>query len=218
MRKIRTFSYFLIISVLFLSLAFVLFNTFRIFQFSQESANESADAAIVLGGAVLQDQPSVEYEQRIKHSISLYQAGKVKQLIFTGKPGDDSNLAASQVAKLYALIEGVPSEVVLGDESSAVVGESLKNARKIMDQHGMGSALVVGDAIQMKRIIVMAKDLGIQAYSSPTPNSRRSPLMSQSKALAAETVGLINYYLQQLETSGYKSLGGKDGKTQASGG
>jgi vancomycin permeability regulator SanA len=42
------------------------------------------DAAIVLGAAVMDTEPSPVFEERIKHAIDLYQQGRVKALIFTG--------------------------------------------------------------------------------------------------------------------------------------
>jgi uncharacterized SAM-binding protein YcdF (DUF218 family) len=40
-----------------------------------------------------------------------------------------------------------------------------------MDNHELETALIVSDPLHMKRAMLYAHDLGIRAYSSPTPTS-----------------------------------------------
>ena len=66
-----------------------------------------ADAAIVLGAAVWEDAPSPVFAARLDHAITLYHQGRVHALIFTGGVGEGDILAESEVARTYALAQGV---------------------------------------------------------------------------------------------------------------
>src|SRR5512139_3547440 len=61
-----------------------------------------ADAAIVLGAAAWNGQPSPVFEERIKHAIDLYQAGRVRSLILTGGRGEGESIAESIAGSRYA--------------------------------------------------------------------------------------------------------------------
>ena len=58
----------------------------RIYSYRNTSPNVQADAAVVLGAAVWGRDVSPVFRERINHAINLYQAGRVKKLIFTGGP------------------------------------------------------------------------------------------------------------------------------------
>ena len=73
-----------------------------------------ADAIIVLGAAAYDARPSPVFEERIRHGIDLYQRGLAKKLIFTGGyGGGGARFSESQVARRYALRQGVPAKAIL---------------------------------------------------------------------------------------------------------
>jgi hypothetical protein len=49
----------------------------------------------------------------------------------------------------------------------------------------------------MKRAVVMAKDIGLEAYPSPTPTTRYQSVKSQLSLLAYETYYYIGYLLHR---------------------
>ncbi|MDY6947274.1 MAG: YdcF family protein [Pseudomonadota bacterium] len=136
------------------------------------SGNREADVAIVLGAAAYSDQPSPVFEERIKHGIDLYRAGKVRRLLFTGGYGDGAQFAEATVAKRYALEMGVPPRAILIETESRTTRGNLVQARRLMRQNGLATAIVVSDPLHMKRALRMARDLGIEASGGPTPSSR----------------------------------------------
>ena len=52
----------------------------------------------------------------------------------------------------------------------------------------------------MKRAMLLAKDAGIGAYSSPTPTSRYRSLKTKAKFLAREVFYYIGYQVYRLVT------------------
>ncbi len=167
-----------------------------IYRFSFESDPSPADAAIVLGAAVWNEQPSPVFAERIKHAIHLYQEGQVRAIIFTGGVGANDPLAEALVARSYALAHGVPAEAIFYETLSKDTQENLQGAKAIIEQQQLGRVLIVSDPLHLRRAIVIARDLGLDAYSSPTPISRYTGLQSRLVFLLRESY-FYGLYLAQ---------------------
>ena len=50
--------------------------------------------------------------------------------------------------------------------------QNLAEAQAIMQAQGLKTAILVSDPLHLRRAMWMARDLGIDAVSSPTPTSR----------------------------------------------
>lgn len=132
-----------------------------------------ADAIIVLGAAAYDAKPSPVFEERIRHGIDLYKRGIAPTLIFTGGyGGKGARFSESQVARRYALRQGVPDKAILIESLSRNTHENLRQASQVMQQHNLHKAIVVSDPLHMARALRISKDIGIQAVGSPTPTSR----------------------------------------------
>jgi uncharacterized SAM-binding protein YcdF (DUF218 family) len=132
-----------------------------------------ADAIIVLGAAAYDAKPSPVFEERIRHGIDLYKRGLAPTLIFTGGyGGTGARFSESQVARRYALRQGVPDKAILIESLSRNTHENLRQASQVMQQHNLRKAIIVSDPLHMARALRISKDIGIQAVGSPTPTSR----------------------------------------------
>jgi uncharacterized SAM-binding protein YcdF (DUF218 family) len=143
-----------------------------IWSFGNEEHAQPSDCAIVLGAAVYGERPSPVFEERIKHAVTLYQAGTVSKIIFTGGFGKGASHAESIVGAAYAFREGVPPSAVLTETKSQTTRENLVEAKALMAEASLHSAILVSDPLHLKRSALMARDLGIPAVASPTPTSR----------------------------------------------
>lgn len=132
-----------------------------------------ADAIIVLGAAAYDAKPSPVFEERIRHGIDLYKRGLAPTLIFTGGyGGKGARFSESQVARRYALRQGVPDKAILIESLSRNTHDNLRQASQVMQQHNLHKVIIVSDPLHMARALRISKDLGIQAVGSPTPTSR----------------------------------------------
>lgn len=152
-----------------------------------------ADVAIVLGAAAYGDKPSPVFEQRIAHSVDLYKHGTVRKIILTGGFGDGAEFSESQVARRYALEQGVPERDLLIEKTSRTTLENLQHARDIMKQHGFSEALLVSDPLHMERASWMMRDLGITAWRSPTTTSRYTSMGAKAGFLVREIYAVTLY-------------------------
>ncbi|GAL02189.1 EpiH/GdmH-related protein [Photobacterium aphoticum] len=152
-----------------------------------------ADAAIVLGAAVWDGQPSPVFEERINHGIWLYQHHKVKTLIFTGGVGAGDTQSEAQVAKAYAIAHGVPASAILLEGRSKYTRENLRFIQPVIVEAGVQTVLIVSDPLHMKRAMCMATDFGLQAKPSPTPTTRYQSMKAKAKMLWSETKYYLGY-------------------------
>lgn len=182
-----------LLALLGLALATLGLVAYQIYSYGGQSANVEADAAIVLGAAVWTDRPSPVFRERINHAIDLYGSKRVRKLIFTGGVGQRGEPAESAVARDYAAAHGVPPIDILTESESQTTYQNLLYAKRIGDARALGSFLVVSDPLHMKRAMAMAKDLGMEAYPSPTRTTRYRSSSSQLRFLARETYFYFDY-------------------------
>lgn len=172
--------------------------TAGIVSFSAKDETRPADAAIVLGASVYDNSPSPVFRERINHAVDLYEEGYVDAIIMTGGVGEGNIRSEADIAREYAEEQGVPAESIYKEESSKVTLENLANARQIMREQDMDTALVVSDPLHMKRAMLYARDLGMDAYSSPTPTSLYRTWKTRLPFLIREEFFYTGYRLTRL--------------------
>jgi uncharacterized SAM-binding protein YcdF (DUF218 family) len=175
-------------------LVFVLgFIAVSIYRYGNTSADVQADAAIVLGAAVWGEQVSPVFRERINHAIDLYRQGKVRKIIFTGGQGNKDEETEAVAAREYAIKSGIPEHDILIEESSHTTYENVLYAKQLAYEHRLKKVLIVSDPLHMKRAVAMARNIGLDAYPSPTPTTRYQGWRSQMGSLAHETYYYIGY-------------------------
>ncbi len=181
-----------------LTLLFVIGVTVSIVHYGKKDEKRNCDAAIILGAGTFSGEISAVYRERINHGIWLLENGYVEYLIMTGGFGEGSTMSDAAAAKAYAVSQGVPSERILIEEASTITEENFSESKKIMEEQGWETALVVSDPLHMKRAMAMAKDQGIEAYTSPTPTTMYRSLKTKLPFLARETFFYIGYSVVKL--------------------
>jgi uncharacterized SAM-binding protein YcdF (DUF218 family) len=159
-----------------------------IYLYGNNSYAHKADAAIVLGAAVWGEKPSPVFRERINHAINLYKNGNVKKIIFTGGVGEINEPAEAVVGQRYAIARGVKASDILIETQSRTTSQNLQNALEVVgNNQQLTKFLIVSDPLHLKRAVLMARNLGMDAYPSPTPTTRYRSFQSQMEFLARET-------------------------------
>jgi uncharacterized SAM-binding protein YcdF (DUF218 family) len=141
-------------------------------QGQREEARESG-AAIVLGAAQWNGNPSPVLRARLDHALDLYRRGIVGKIILTGGVAPGDRLSEAAAGKQYLVAQRLPAEALLLEEKSTTTWENMQNAAALARAGGISSVLLVSDPFHMLRSLKMARDLGLVAYGSPT---RTSPI------------------------------------------
>lgn len=183
-----------VIIVLIISFCiYIICNVISICRYSFVYENESCDVAIVLGAATSGSEVSEVYKQRLNHAMELYQNGYVKYIIVTGGKGKGNHFSDAAIAGEYLVSMGIPDEVILEEDTSTITQENLENAKIIMEENGYETAAIVSDPLHMKRAMLLAKDSGIVAISSPTKSSAYKTLKTKIPFVAREAFFYIGY-------------------------
>ena len=185
--------YIVVIAIMVAFIGYIAVNTISICQFSTKDEKCKADVVIILGAATQNGEVSPVYQERMNHGIYLYNNGYAKKIIVTGGLGDGNEISDASAAKQYAISQGVPEEDILMEDTSTITQENLENSKVLMIENGYSNAIVVSDPLHMKRAMLLAKDAGIVAYSSPTPTTRYVSLKTQIPFLAREVFYYVGY-------------------------
>ena len=141
---------------------------FRVWQVARVDDRARADAIVVLGAAQYNGIPTPVFQARLEHAASLYEQGVAQQIITVGgnQPGDLYTEAGAGRAYLTRL--GVPPEAILAVETGTnTVGSLDAVAQTVADQGGQ-SVVLVSDPTHSYRSRMMARDEGLDAWTSPT--------------------------------------------------
>lgn len=116
--------------------------------------------AIVFGAWVNPDgSPSLMLADRVAAAVKLYQAGKVKALLFTG----DNHIVSynePEAMRQYALSLGVPMDAIVLDYAGFRTYDSCYRARDIFK---VDKAILVTQAFHLDRALLTCNSLGIDS-------------------------------------------------------
>ncbi|AJQ28115.1 YdcF family protein [Pelosinus fermentans] len=128
-----------------------------------------SDTIIVLGTKILGQDPSLMLRLRLDEAIKLYEAGYAPTIIVSGAQGPDESISEAASMKAYLLNHGIPAERILLEDQSFNTYQNLANSHKIMQVNNLRTAVIVSNASHIRRSLLLAQNLGIQATGSPAP-------------------------------------------------
>jgi uncharacterized SAM-binding protein YcdF (DUF218 family) len=127
----------------------------------------TSSAAIVLGAAQWNGEPSPVLRARLDHALDLYRRGTVRRVILTGGVGEGDTVSEAAAGREYLIEQGVSAEALLLEEQGRTTWESLNNAAALTRENGLETVLLVSDSYHMLRSLKMAHDLKLNAAASP---------------------------------------------------
>jgi uncharacterized SAM-binding protein YcdF (DUF218 family) len=166
--------------LLIISLVYGCINVAQVWWVGRSDQARVVDAIVVLGVAQYDGRPSPQLQARLDHALALLLEGASPLVITTGgnQPGD--RFTEAETSANY-LIKGLGIDYqaveILQENSGSTTRESLIGVRDIMQSRGLHSVLIVTDPYHSLRSRLIAQDLGLVAYVSPT---RTSPLRGAS--------------------------------------
>jgi uncharacterized SAM-binding protein YcdF (DUF218 family) len=169
-------------------------SAFRVWQVARVDDRRPVDAVVVLGAAQYDGEPSSIFSWRLRHAQALYEDGLTPLIVTTGGGQVGDAHTEAEAGRDYLVERGVPADAVL------VVGEgadTLGSLRAVAAVGGgWGDVLLVSDPWHSLRSRTMARDLGLDAYTSPT---RSGPVVqtreTQLRYILRETAALLFYRL-----------------------
>jgi uncharacterized SAM-binding protein YcdF (DUF218 family) len=143
---------------------------------------------LVLGTAQYNGNPSLQLVARLDHALELWRGERVEHIYTLGGnlPGDSHTEA--EVSRTYLINHGVPEEHI----TAVPQGNDTRGSFQVLlDQYQPRKSLIVTDPLHALRAELIAKQLGMDAFASPTHTSpTRFPDRSWWLALSHEVGGL----------------------------
>ena len=176
----------------FLLLAFITISA-DIYTYPREEFLENADVAIVLGAAIWTDKPSPVLRERLNHAVNLYQSKTVRKIIVTGGFGEGEKYSEAEISERYLIENGVSPIDILRENQSLTTLQNLEFSLSIVRENQFSTVLIVSDSLHLRRSVKMARDLGLNAFPSPTKTSRYQSFGNQLKFMFREVYFYVIY-------------------------
>lgn len=157
--------------VLVAILGYYAVSLYQVWSTGRRDQAQPVDAIVVMGAAQYDGEPSPQLAARLDHVAELWPQGLAPLVVVTGgnRPGDRFTEAEASAA--YLTQRGVPADAIVREDAGSNSYESLQGAARLLDERGLSSVLIVTDPYHALRSRLIAEDLGLTAYVSPTPTS-----------------------------------------------
>lgn len=169
---------------------------FRVWQVARVDDRQPVDVVVVLGAAQYNGDPSSIFASRLRHAETLYKEGLAPRIVTAGGRRAGDNYTEAEAGRRYLIERGVPAKAVVAvGEGSDTLG-SLHAVATRAAADGWDTAVLVSDPWHSLRVRAMARDSGLDAWTSPT---RSGPVVqtreTQARYIIRETGALLYYRL-----------------------
>lgn len=140
---------------------------------------DKTDAIVVLGAAQFNGTPSPVLETRLRHALSLYEAGVAPRIITVGgnQPGDVYTEAGA--GRQWLIEHGVGQGDVIAIKAGTDTLESMQEVATLAKRNGWNSITIDSDPAHIARSAAMANRLGFAVSTNPTQSGAGSALTEE---------------------------------------
>ena len=183
-----------VVGALVVAVFLVVGTALRVWYVARVDDRRPVDAVVVLGAAQYDGEPSSVFAARLRHAEALYADGLAPRIVTTGGGREGDVYTEAEAGRRYLIDRGVPADDVIAvGEGTDTLG-SLRAADARARRDGWSTALVVSDPWHSLRARTMARDSGLDAWTSPT---RSGPVVrtreTQARYIVRETAALLYY-------------------------
>jgi uncharacterized SAM-binding protein YcdF (DUF218 family) len=157
--------------VFVLLVGYYLVSLFQVWSTGRSDQARAVDAIVVLGAAQYDGEPSPQLAARLDHVVELWPQGNAPLVVVTGgnQPGD--RFTEAEASANYLAERGVPADAIVQEGAGHSTYESMRAVADLLGDRGLSSVLIVTDPYHALRSRLIAEDVGLTAYVSPTPTS-----------------------------------------------
>ena len=150
---------------------YVVANIAQVWVVGHSDQARSVDAIVVMGVAQYDGRPSPQLQARLDHVLALWGTGVTQLVITTGgnQPGD--RFTEARASADYLIAGGIDETLIAMEDIGSTSLQSLRGVAEIMKSRNLESVLIVTDPYHALRSRLIAQDLELVAYVSPTPSS-----------------------------------------------
>ncbi len=158
---------------------------------ARQDDTRHSDAIVVLGASQYDGKPTTVFRARLLHAKVLFDQGVAPRVITLGGKAEGDRFTEAQAGADFLKERGVKA-IAVGEGRNTL--ESMQALSRELGQQHWRSVVIVTDPWHSLRSRRMARDLGIQAVTSPT---RSGPAVRtravQARYIARETAAYLYY-------------------------
>ncbi|WP_168122675.1 YdcF family protein [Paenibacillus sp. HB172176] len=156
-----------------------------------------ADAGIVLGAALWNDEPSPALRERLDYAIALYEQGAFDKLILSGGHGGlISQLTEAEGMKAYLVSRGIPENALLLENEAKDTYQNLLFSSKIAMAEDLHSFIIITHKYHAERAGEMASYIGLESFEVAGVKSKvLNPYYHHTREILALTKWKLDYLL-----------------------
>lgn len=141
----------------------------QVWQASGRDQARPAQAIVVFGAAQYDGRPSPVLRARLDHALALYKRGLADKVVVTGGRRAGDRFTEATVSASYLAKRGIPESALLREVSGRSSWQSLASAARFLKRRDppITKVLLVSDGYHAARIAAIAKELGLEAHTSP---------------------------------------------------
>jgi uncharacterized SAM-binding protein YcdF (DUF218 family) len=160
-----------LLAVLALAAGYYAITLVQVYRTGSGDQARPVDAVVVMGAAQYDGRPSPQLAARLDHVVSLYDAGVAPVVVVTGGKQAGDRFTEAEASAQYLVEHGVPASSIVMESTGHTTFESMAGAAELLAGRGLDRVLVVTDPYHALRSRLIAEDVGLTAYVSPTPTS-----------------------------------------------
>ena len=157
-----------------LLLGYFLVSFFQVYATGSDDQARPVDAIVVMGAAQYDGRPSAQLAARLDHVAELWPQGFAPIVVVTGGNQAGDRFTEAEASATYLVERGVPEASIVLEDRGTTSFESLERvAHLLAESTGSSdtSVLVVTDPYHSLRSRLIADEVGMTAYVSPTTTS-----------------------------------------------
>jgi uncharacterized SAM-binding protein YcdF (DUF218 family) len=179
------------ILIVFCALFLFLYSVVSMYD-KQYADGQRREAAIVLGAALWENNPSPTLRERLDIALQLYRSGKIDIIILSGGLGKwGVKRTEAEAMKEYLHQHNVPAEKMILEKNSHNTKENLQNTAKLLRSTSISNLYLVTHDYHMTRALMYAKQAGLTV--SPAPAHTTELFLPYHKL--RECIALVKLYL-----------------------
>ncbi len=155
---------------------------------------DGADAIIVLGAGVQNDEVTDTLEKRLNKAIEYYENNPQALIVVTGGLGDGDTITEAQAMENYLVEQGIPKEIIIKEENATSTYENFVYSKEILDEQFGGHYDIVytTNDFHILRAGIIAQSAG---FASPESLAAKTPILTLPNAYLRETLALLATYV-----------------------
>lgn len=167
----------LVLLVAVCAVGYLAVTAWQVWAASRHDQARPVGAIVVLGAAQYNGTPSPDLAARLDQALALYRRKLAPTVVVTGGRAPGDRYSEATAGADYLAARGVPQDAILREVSGRDSWQSLDATAAFLRRRGTTTVLLVSDPFHDERISLMASELGLTPFVSPT---RTSPIRGMS--------------------------------------